>query len=430
MEISNLKYRLLGSKLINDSFWSLLGNIISKGLALVSGIVVARLLGKDIYGEYGIIRNTLLYIGLFSTFGLGYTATKFVAEYKNNKPEYTKLLSRYTSKITLSISVFLMLLLFFTADYFAERVLSAPHLSTPLRFLSVIIVFNALTTTQIGVLAGLGKFKELARINTITGVVTFVSSCILTYYYKLNGALAALLITQILNYVFNYKLINKNIPKNIIDTKSDKILLKEIINFSTPVALQESFYYIFDWVNSILLIKLASYGELGLYSAAMQWNALILFIPSILRNVILANLSEANKDEVKHSRIIKITLIINVSVTFILAVIVFLFSSLINKLYGISFEGLDKLIGFVVLLPIFGSISNVYAQAYMSKGMNWLMFYLRIIRDGGIILIFLLLFKTDFLRPAGSLIFSNLIMYIVFSIIMIVVYNNKIKIRK
>ena len=52
-----LKNRILNSKLMMDSFWSLFGNVIGKSLALAAGIIVARYLGKDIYGEYGIIIN-------------------------------------------------------------------------------------------------------------------------------------------------------------------------------------------------------------------------------------------------------------------------------------------------------------------------------------------------------------------------------------
>jgi O-antigen/teichoic acid export membrane protein len=167
MEYITLKNRILNSKLINDSFWALIGNIIGKGLSLAAGIFVARFLGKEVFGEYGIVKNTIMLIAAFSTFGLGYTATKYIAEYKNNKSEYTKLVLHYATKITLAFSGVMALILFLTAEYFAEYVLSDHHLKTPLRIISILIVFNALTTMQIGVIAGFGKFKEMARINSI-----------------------------------------------------------------------------------------------------------------------------------------------------------------------------------------------------------------------------------------------------------------------
>lgn len=69
------------NSLFVDSIWALTGNAVGKLCALIAGIFVARFLGRDIYGEYSVIRNTLFVIAVFSTLGLGYSATKFIAEY-------------------------------------------------------------------------------------------------------------------------------------------------------------------------------------------------------------------------------------------------------------------------------------------------------------------------------------------------------------
>ena len=68
--IDIIKNRFRNSALLKDSSWSLIGNIVGKGFSLIAGIVVARCLGKEVYGEYGIIKSTLLMIALFSSFGL------------------------------------------------------------------------------------------------------------------------------------------------------------------------------------------------------------------------------------------------------------------------------------------------------------------------------------------------------------------------
>ena len=60
MSLKKIPDRIKQNKLINDSLWSLVGNVLGKGLALVAGIFIARLLGKDLFGEYGIVRNTIL----------------------------------------------------------------------------------------------------------------------------------------------------------------------------------------------------------------------------------------------------------------------------------------------------------------------------------------------------------------------------------
>ncbi|MBS4034983.1 MAG: oligosaccharide flippase family protein [Ignavibacterium sp.] len=423
-DFQTVKNKIFNSKLVNDSFWAIFGNIIAKGLALAAGIIVARLLGKEIFGEYGIIKNTLMSVAIFSTFGLGYTATKFVAEYKNSKPEYIKEILRYSRNITLSVSGVMATGLFITAGYIAEKILEAPHLTISLRLVAIWIVFNAVTTMQIGVLAGFSEFKGMARINTVIGLFTFIASLVLTYFYHLNGALIALLLTQILNWYLNYRLVEKNLSSGYNIEAKDRLILKKMLKFSLPVALQEILYPITSWLTSLILIRLSNYGELGLYAAAMQWNAIILYVPGILRNVILAHLAESSKKEVQHDRIMRLTLLLSFVLTLIPFLFVFSFSNFITSFYGISFTGLNAVINIAVFTTIFTSLSNVYTQAYLSKGMNWIMFTFRVFRDAGIVLItFLLLKNSDGQLGAIAATYSSLFMNIIFLIIIALFYN-------
>ncbi len=432
MDISAIKKMGLYNRLLNDSFWSLTGNILGNGFLLGSGIVIARFLGKDSYGEYGIIRSTILSIAVFSTFGLGYTSTKFIAEYKNLKPQYIKLVLSYFNRISLLVSCILALILFLNAGYISLNLLSDANIKTPLRILSILVIINSLTTTQIGVLAGFGSFKAMARINASVGIVTFTASFILTRYYGLNGALTTLLLTQALSWLLYNNLINKNLSEHVSPVKFDRSLLKEILNFTTPVALQEALYTSTQWLGSFLIIKFSTYGELGLYTAAMQWSSIVIFIPGILRNVILSHFSESNSNEIEHTRILKISLMFTFSVTIIPAIIVFALSNLIMNIYGASFKGLDGLVSIAVFTTVFLSLTNVYAQAFMSKGLNWSMFFIRLFRDIFIILTFFLFIKYWSINSATAMVFSSLILSVITLVIIVFVYikKNKKKVRQ
>ena len=106
------KKKIFGNRLFQGSFWALIGSFSARGLGLLAAIIVARILGKDIYGEFGMIKNTLLSVAIFSAFGLGYTATKFVAEYKENQQEKLMPFYNYSMKITLLIGGVMSILLF------------------------------------------------------------------------------------------------------------------------------------------------------------------------------------------------------------------------------------------------------------------------------------------------------------------------------
>ena len=75
-------------------FWSILGIIASKILMFIVWIVVAQILGREGFGEYGLIRNTALTFSTFAGFGLGLTGTKFIAEnLKENKEKASRIAS-------------------------------------------------------------------------------------------------------------------------------------------------------------------------------------------------------------------------------------------------------------------------------------------------------------------------------------------------
>lgn len=407
-------------KLINDSFWSLFGNVINKGFAIVAGIIIARILGKDIFGEYSIIKSTMTSAALFSNFGLVYTSTKFISEGKRKNEKDLKLIISYSNKIVFLLSSIAAILLFLFAEYVSIMVFNAASLKNPLQVFSLLIVANSLTALQIGVLSGLGKFKEMSRINTIIGVLTLFLSVILVYFYGFYGALWALLIVQLINWALNYMLVKASLPNNISYTKESKTLLKKLLKFSFPVAIQEAVYAVFSWTILYLILLEASFGEVGLYRASLQLNAVILFIPGILRNVILSHLSGA--DGKNHNKILKTVLKINFIATIVPAIVLFAGADYIANLYGETFVNLDDIIRIAVFITVFVSISNVYAQAYMSKGMNWTMLGFRLVRDIGTILLFLALLDK-FQSAAKTMIYSQLLLSFIFMLIMIIYYK-------
>lgn len=406
--ILDLKKRALNSRLLNDSFWVLFGNSVGKGLALAAGIVVARLLGKETFGEYGMIRNTLVSTAVFSTFGLGFTATKYVSENKKDNTDNISAILYYARNITLIVSGIMAIGLLIGAKFVAVQILESPHLTVPLRVTSVWIVFNAVTTTQIGVLAGFSSFKEMSRVNIKVGVTTFVSSFVFTYYWDLIGALIALLLSQVLNWYLNYLLIIRVVPRPAAGLHKNQSLLKDILKFSFPIALLEGIEAGAAWIISLLLIKLASYAELGMFNAAIQWYAIINFIPAILRNVFLTHFSSSHTNQLKHDNVLKKALLINFISVSSLIILIYIFLNQIALIYGASFSGLDKLIRLAVLIALLVSLCGVFIQAFYSKGKNWLVLILTTLKSLGIMALSFYLLKKHSDKGAIVVIYSAL----------------------
>lgn len=419
--IGKLLGRLLGSRLVTDSFWALFGNVIAKGLALAAGIVVARILGKEIFGSYGIIKTTLLSLAVFSSFGLGFTTTKLLAETADNFKQSA--IVKHAYLISFGFGCVIAALLAVFSNWLAAQVLNAPELVTPLRILAFLVVCNAVIAAQVGIFSGLGKFRELAKINALLGLITFFASFLLATFYGFIGALAALALSQLFNLIWNFYKINKLLPDVYIPL--NRHLSQEMLKFSLPVVLQEGIYVISSWFVAYLVVIYADFGEFGMYTAAMQWNAVVLFVPGILSNVMLSHLSAQTSNAVRHQQLFKATLGINIFTTILPALAVGLFSGFIAKLYGPSFDGLGHLIALSVISSVLISISNLYAQAYLSKGLNWQMLGFRVFRDVGILVLTYIIFSSSYRIPSAAYapILSGLILHTLFLILMMGFYR-------
>lgn len=360
------------SSLFIDSAWALTGNAIGRGLSLLSGMAVARFLGSSAFGEYGLIKSTLLTIATFSAFGLGYTVTKFIAENKNKSEEFTYTIHVAATSLTF---VFSLIIAVFTA-VFSNSIaiwLEAPNMGLELRLMAVAIVLNALITTQSGELAGFRAYKKIARNNTYYGIFTFVSSVPLSYYYGITGALVALLFSLAFNCIINYFTLHSYFFNNRTP-KIDFLAIRQLLVFSLPIALQEVLFSVSSWVGSVMIIFLAGYSELGLYSAASQWFAVILFVPGALRNVALSHIAENNDNDENAQRIVSRLMRFNFLSTIIPFIIITLLSGFIANCYGKSFSALPPVLSVMTLYAVISSMIGVQKQDLLAHGYNWFLF--------------------------------------------------------
>lgn len=369
--------RLKKSKLFKDSFWAVFGNGMGNAMLLVAGILIARLLGKDLYGEYGVVKTTMFHIAAFSTFGLGYTSTKFIAQYIKENPTYLRAITKAALKITLLSSGLLCILLLVFANQLAEYV-NDPHLATPFRFLGVIVITRALSTVCSGTISGYKKFKEQGINNIISGTAMLVLAPTLTYLWGLNGSLVALLSSQLILTLLNFKIL-WNIFRILPD--SDNIsFTRRLFVFSIPVAMQEFTYALSHWGGTLILAKYASIGEVGIYSASGQWNTIIRYIPALLSSVVLSYLSSSITNKEHNSMMFRM-IIINLACISVPFIIVLVCSGWITSMYGPTFNGMQSVLIVLIFCTVISVVARVFQNELISRGRNWLMFSLRSGKD-------------------------------------------------
>lgn len=383
MNASDIIKRLSNNSLFKDSLWAVFGNGIGNFLLLLSGILIARILGKDIYGEYGLVKTTMFHIATFATLGLGFTSTRFIAKYRDID-EKLLIGTIYSSIVITTVTSVLLCVLLICFSVPLAEYLNEPRLYLPFRFLGGIIVVRALATTSNAILAGNKNFNVIGINTIVSGASMLLMSTVFTFFWGLIGSLTALAISQLILCIINFSAINRTIlmrMRPITIEKNYSTLLK----FTFPVAMQELSYTLSQWGMMLILTKFGSLGEVGLYTASAQWNAIILFIPLLLSNVVLSYLSGASSTK-EQERTIKRMLLVNFLATLIPFTIVFLLSDYIISFYGTTFHGMKMVMNILVFSTIFDCMCRVFQSNLISEGKNWRLFMFRTLRDSALLI--------------------------------------------
>ena len=307
---------------------------------MLASILVARMLGKEGFGELGIIQSSIGMFGVFAGFGLGVTATKYVAEFREQNPIKAGKIIGLSSIVSLSTGGLMTLALIILSPWLATKTLNAPQLSGLLLLSSPLLLLSAWSGAQGGALAGFEAFRRLAQLNLITGLLNFPLMVVGVYLGGLSGAICGMVGASLIGCFLNRRALRYEMRKAGVQavyfvSRSD---LQILWKFSLPSTLGGIMVSPIYWVCSAKLVNQPNgYSEMGIFNAANQWYNALLFFPGIIGTVILPILSEtsaSNKDGNITSRILSVSIFVNALIAIPLTIMICLFSSSIMTWYG------------------------------------------------------------------------------------------------
>ena len=372
--------RLSGSsiakRLARGSLWSLAGSATSRLLVLAAMILVARVLGKVSFGEFGLIQATLGVAGLMAGLGLGGTATRFVAQYAATDPDRAGRVIGMVMLISWGTVLLAAGALVWASSLIASRVLDAPHLQTALVWGTLLMAANVLRGIQSGIIAALERFDLIAKLNVLEGVVSLITMVVLAHYFGVQGALLGLAAASIAVWIVGRLWLGgvlkaRGIRVSYRDCGQDWRILH---GFGLPSLLSglvatPVLWFCMTWVAQ----RPEGYAELGLYNAAYQWHGPMIFIPMILMSVsipVLVQEWESGRKE----RFRKVTLwMCGLMLAGALPPVLLIaaLSPWVMTLYGPGFrEGWLILVLLVAAAP-FHALSNIASGALLGMNRAW-----------------------------------------------------------
>jgi len=370
-------------RLVRGALWSVIDTGFTRGSALIISIVVARTIGREHFGQFGVVQGTVGLFGVFAGLGMGVTATKYVAELRTSEPLRTGRILGLSMLLAVVSSCVICAVLVATAPWLARTTLASAEVGSLLRVGSGLLLFCVLNGAVCGALYGFEAFKSVAIVDVVAGIVGCGVVIAGVLIDGVRGAILGLVVgdaMQFLGYSFFLRRELRNHGLSII-YKRCFTEWPVLARFSLPALLAGAMTGPVNWVCSAIVVNQHDgYAQMGLFNAANQWRGAIMLLPLTLSTPFLPVLSSLfGKERGKYSKVLLTGIAVNASLALIAAAGVILFSHVIMASYGKEFaSGTPVLIYLVLSAAITSSVWSV-GQAITSSGRMWWGFGINIV---------------------------------------------------
>ncbi|MCR9684641.1 flippase [Vibrio antiquarius] len=332
---------------------SLLG--LSKLITLVIGIILARSLGAEQFGEYGYIMSSVMLVAILISAGIPQYLVREIARNVEDTVEINLLLILFQRHILLCFSIIFTLSTLYTLFF------GSVEKFTILVCGSLIILFYSLGMKQSGTLNGLGRAVDsqlylqcLTPFLTLLMVLVMSSFDLLTIEYMLWINLISILVSFV---IMSHKLVGYKTNKGKLESfwSSYAIRMKQVAPFSVvaiinvgSVELAPLFIGSLGDKVDVAYFKIASQGIMVISLCLASINTVV--GPSLAR---YGMKNDSNKiQELLNNAVIKSSLM-----AFPLIILMFIFGEqAIKLLFGVDYSSAYD----VLSILCFGQIFNIF----------------------------------------------------------------------
>lgn len=268
--------------------------VLSKAIAALLGIFVARHLGSEAFGKYSVATNLVLLFAIFVDFGLTILATR---EVSRNEEQATKYLTNgvFIKLILIPPTVLLILL-------FASLLNYPPDIQLLIYFAIPLLLISSFNSFFNSIFRAFEKMKYEALVQITEGILAL--GLVLFFLYGGRGVLSVIvarILGGIVAFILSLTIIFRFFAK--LNLKLDLDSCRKMIREAFPFALFAFLWSIYYRIDIIMLSKIKDPTVAGWYNiAVMIVGTIILFIPAIVLRAsfpALSKLYKSSREELK-----------------------------------------------------------------------------------------------------------------------------------
>lgn len=257
-------------KLVKTTFFSAIITVIRIASGFVAGKAIAIFTGPAGVAIIGTFTNLTGILLTFANGAINAGVVKYTAEYANDEDKLKALFST-AFKISIYCSAIIGLLLLVFGSYFSNWLFSSDLYANPIHVLGLTIVLYSLNSLLISILNGKGQIRTYTIANALGNIIGLGLTLILVFFYKIEGALYALVLAQSIVFFFTAALISKS-PWFSMD------YFKQA--FDKSIAVKLSHYSLMAIVSALtvpisqIILRNMLIGKIGI-DAAGYWQGMM-----------------------------------------------------------------------------------------------------------------------------------------------------------
>ena len=358
-------------KLVKTSFFSAIITLIRLASGFIANKVVAIYTGPGGVALMGAFTNFIALALTFANGAINNGVIKYTSEYEGNEVQQ-KLLVSTSFKISIYCSIIFGPILIIFAPIFSTWILTNNIYTNAIRVLGISIVLYSLNSLLISILNGRHQIKTYTLVNTIGSIVGLLFTIFLVYFFKVDGALYALVLSQSIVFFVTLLLIVKSpwFSWSYFTQPFNKVLAKKLGGFSLMAIVTAILVPVSQILLRNLLIDKVGIDGAGYWQGMMKVSdGYLLLIVTTLSTYYLPKLSSLKTNKELRNEIFKGYKIILPVVLFGCAAIYYLRYWLIKVLYTPSFSPMEALFFWQLVGDFFKMAAWILSYLMLAKAM-------------------------------------------------------------
>lgn len=364
--------------------WSVITGGVTRGLFVLVSIIIARLLGEDAFGKWGMVQATVGVLSVLAGMGIGQTLTKHIAELKDSDTVRAGRVIALSAELALISNAIVGIGCLSFSGVIARSVLNAPDMAVPLAMSSFMAVAMVMSLVLQSSLAGFEAFGQIAFVRLAEMLATFAAMVLLTRRFGLVGAILGFSLGQVVSIVLFAWLLRGHVRRHGIKlTMAGRWQeIRLLWDYSLPSLLSAVVLAPGNWYAQALVAQRPDgFVQMSGFAASQRWRGLVSFIPRQVRLVALPVLSQLKGagDFRRYRKAFVANLVVTAGFGVVIAVPLALASHWIMGLYGPGY--VDKWDILVVLLAVsvVQSMMGVFGPLFTSQGKVWWSFWFNVL---------------------------------------------------